>query len=118
LDEHLIDTRAISCATNSASLSPRPDVRSGNQVRYSISDSSVFDVCEQVCAGVRRQLHELETILSPPELRSHGRPPATVCCSVGTALGNATGADDALQWYLPAYRLAPDRSPASRGEPP
>ena len=37
----------------------------GNQVRYSISDPSVFDLCEQVCGGVRRQVQELETILEP-----------------------------------------------------
>ena len=37
----------------------------GTQVRYSISDPSVFELCEQVCGGVRRQLHELEAILQP-----------------------------------------------------
>jgi DNA-binding transcriptional ArsR family regulator len=37
----------------------------GNQVRYSISDPSVFELCDQVCGGVRRQLHELEAILQP-----------------------------------------------------
>ena len=37
----------------------------GNQMRYSISDPSVFELCEQVCGGVRRQLHELEAILQP-----------------------------------------------------
>jgi DNA-binding transcriptional ArsR family regulator len=35
----------------------------GTQVRYSISDPSVFDLCEQVCGGVRRQLQELGAIL-------------------------------------------------------
>jgi DNA-binding transcriptional ArsR family regulator len=39
--------------------------KQGNQVRYSISDPSVFELCEQVCGGVRRQLHELEAILQP-----------------------------------------------------
>ena len=35
----------------------------GNQVRYSISDPSVFELCDQVCGGVRRQLQELEAIV-------------------------------------------------------
>jgi DNA-binding transcriptional ArsR family regulator len=39
--------------------------KEGNQVRYSISDPSVFELCDQVCGGVRRQLHELEAILQP-----------------------------------------------------
>jgi DNA-binding transcriptional ArsR family regulator len=39
--------------------------KDGNHTRYSISDPSVFDLCDQVCGGVRRQLHELEAILQP-----------------------------------------------------
>jgi DNA-binding transcriptional ArsR family regulator len=39
--------------------------KDGNHSRYSISDPSVFDLCEQVCGGVRRQLQELESILQP-----------------------------------------------------
>jgi DNA-binding transcriptional ArsR family regulator len=39
--------------------------KEGNQVRYSISDPSVFELCDQVCGGVRRQLEELEAILPP-----------------------------------------------------
>jgi DNA-binding transcriptional ArsR family regulator len=39
--------------------------RDGNHTRYSISDPSVFDLCDQVCGGVRRQLQELEAILQP-----------------------------------------------------
>ena len=39
--------------------------KDGNHIRYSISDPSVFDLCDQVCGGVRRQLQELETILQP-----------------------------------------------------
>ncbi len=35
----------------------------GNHAQYSISDPSVFDLCEQVCGGVRRQLDELDAIL-------------------------------------------------------
>jgi DNA-binding transcriptional ArsR family regulator len=37
----------------------------GNQVSYAISDPGVFDLCEQVCGGVRRKLQELDTILQP-----------------------------------------------------
>ncbi|MGN6472499.1 MAG: ArsR/SmtB family transcription factor [Mycobacteriales bacterium] len=39
--------------------------KQGNQVRYSISDPSVFELCDQICGGVRRQVHELEAILPP-----------------------------------------------------
>ncbi len=39
--------------------------KQGNHVRYSISDPSVFELCDQVCGGVRRQLQELEEILQP-----------------------------------------------------
>jgi len=39
--------------------------KDGTQVRYSISDPSVFELCDQVCGGVRRQLQELEAILQP-----------------------------------------------------
>jgi DNA-binding transcriptional ArsR family regulator len=35
----------------------------GNHARYAISDPSVFELCDQVCGGVRRQLEELEAIL-------------------------------------------------------
>jgi DNA-binding transcriptional ArsR family regulator len=37
----------------------------GNTAVYSISDPSVFALCDQVCGGVRRQLQELEQILEP-----------------------------------------------------
>ena len=37
--------------------------REGNFVRYSITDDSVFELCEQVCGGIRRQLGELDSIL-------------------------------------------------------
>jgi DNA-binding transcriptional ArsR family regulator len=37
--------------------------KDGNHSRYSISDPSVFELCDQVCGGVRRQLQELEAIL-------------------------------------------------------
>ncbi len=37
--------------------------KDGNHARYSISDPSVFELCEQVCGGVRRQVEELEAIV-------------------------------------------------------
>ncbi len=37
----------------------------GNSVVYSISDPTVFELCDQVCGGVRRQLRELDAILQP-----------------------------------------------------
>jgi DNA-binding transcriptional ArsR family regulator len=39
--------------------------KAGNHARYSISDPSVFELCDQVCGGVRRQVQELEAILQP-----------------------------------------------------
>ena len=39
--------------------------KEGTSTRYAISDPSVFDLCDQVCGGVRRQLQELEAILQP-----------------------------------------------------
>ena len=39
--------------------------KDGNHTRYAISDPSVFELCDQVCGGVRRQLEELEAILQP-----------------------------------------------------
>jgi DNA-binding transcriptional ArsR family regulator len=37
--------------------------KQGTSVVYSIDDPSVFDLCEQVCGGVRRQIADLEAIL-------------------------------------------------------
>jgi DNA-binding transcriptional ArsR family regulator len=37
--------------------------KDGNFVRYSIADEGVFQLCEQVCGDLRRQLDELEKIL-------------------------------------------------------
>lgn len=37
--------------------------KQGNHSRYAISDPSVFELCEQVCGGVKRQLQELEAAL-------------------------------------------------------
>jgi len=39
--------------------------KDGNHTRYSISDPSVFELCDHVCGGVRRQLQGLEAILQP-----------------------------------------------------
>ena len=39
--------------------------KKGNSARYAISDPSVFELCDQVCGGVRRQLQELEQMLQP-----------------------------------------------------
>jgi DNA-binding transcriptional ArsR family regulator len=39
--------------------------KNGNHARYSIADEGVFELCEQVCGGVRRQLYELDALLSP-----------------------------------------------------
>ena len=39
--------------------------KDGNHARYSISDPGVFELCDQVCGGVRKQLQELESILEP-----------------------------------------------------
>ena len=41
----------------------------GNHVRYSIADEGVFELCEQVCGGVRRQLDELDAVLPPTVAR-------------------------------------------------
>jgi DNA-binding transcriptional ArsR family regulator len=39
--------------------------KQGNHSHYSISDPSVFELCDAVCGGVRRQLQDLEEILQP-----------------------------------------------------
>ena len=39
--------------------------KDGNHSRYAISDPSVFELCDQVCGGVRRQLEDLDAILQP-----------------------------------------------------
>ena len=35
----------------------------GTSVVYAISDPAVFELCEQVCGGLRRQLDELDALL-------------------------------------------------------
>jgi DNA-binding transcriptional ArsR family regulator len=37
--------------------------KDGNFARYSITDDSVFELCEQVCGGLRRQLDDLDVVL-------------------------------------------------------
>jgi DNA-binding transcriptional ArsR family regulator len=37
--------------------------KAGNQVHYTLSDPSLFELCELVCGGARRQLERLEAIL-------------------------------------------------------
>lgn len=41
--------------------------KDGTRTRYAIDDPGVFDLCEQVCGGVRRQLAGLEAILQATE---------------------------------------------------
>ena len=39
--------------------------KQGTHARYAIGDPRVFELCDLVCGGVRRQLAELEAILQP-----------------------------------------------------
>ena len=41
----------------------------GNRIVYAISDPGVFELCDQVCGGVRRQLQELDVVLQWPTAR-------------------------------------------------
>lgn len=43
--------------------------KEGNHSRYSILDEGVFDLCEQVCGGLRRQLDELDGVLKESQAR-------------------------------------------------
>lgn len=38
--------------------------KEGTFVNYSIADDSVFDLCEQVCGGLRHQVTELDQLLA------------------------------------------------------
>jgi DNA-binding transcriptional ArsR family regulator len=38
-------------------------VKEGNRAYFSITDESLFDLCEQVCGSLRRQLTQLEDLL-------------------------------------------------------
>jgi DNA-binding transcriptional ArsR family regulator len=52
--------------------------KDGNHARYSIADQGVFDLCEQVCGDVRRQVDELGALLQTHVSRAvalaHARP--------------------------------------------
>lgn len=37
--------------------------KQGTSIVYSISDPSVFELCDQVCGGLRRQVEELDAIV-------------------------------------------------------
>jgi len=38
--------------------------KDGNRVRCSIADESIFELCELVCGGLRRQVAELDQLLA------------------------------------------------------
>lgn len=38
--------------------------RDGNRALYAISDDSVFELCDTVCGGLRRQVAELDQLLA------------------------------------------------------
>jgi DNA-binding transcriptional ArsR family regulator len=38
--------------------------RDGNRVLYTIADESIFDLCEQICGSVQRQLSELNDLVA------------------------------------------------------
>ena len=37
--------------------------KDGTSARYSIADPGVFDLCEQVCGGLRRRVSELDSVV-------------------------------------------------------
>ena len=37
--------------------------KEGNRVLYSIADPGVFELCEHVCGGLRRQIEELDELI-------------------------------------------------------
>jgi ArsR family transcriptional regulator len=39
--------------------------KQGNRTLYAISDPVLFELCDLVCGGLRRQLQELDAILPP-----------------------------------------------------
>ena len=43
--------------------------KDGNHVRYAIAEEGVFELCELVCGGVRRQLDELDALVSRAAIR-------------------------------------------------
>ena len=40
--------------------------KQGSRTVYAISDPGVFELCDQICGGVRRQLQELDVLLQQP----------------------------------------------------
>jgi DNA-binding transcriptional ArsR family regulator len=38
--------------------------KEGNFTRYEIADETIFAICEQVCEGARRQVRELDAVLT------------------------------------------------------
>jgi DNA-binding transcriptional ArsR family regulator len=41
--------------------------KAGTHALYAISDPSVFELCDQVCGGLRRQISELDSLLRSGE---------------------------------------------------
>lgn len=37
--------------------------KDGNSVRYEIADQGVFALCDEVCGGIQRHLHELQSTM-------------------------------------------------------
>jgi len=37
--------------------------KEGNFSLYAVAEEGVFDLCEQICSGIRRQLNELDALL-------------------------------------------------------
>jgi len=51
--------------------------KQGNRVMYAICDRSVFALCDQVCADVRRQLQEMDAVMhinGSARVAASGRP--------------------------------------------
>jgi DNA-binding transcriptional ArsR family regulator len=38
--------------------------KQGTSVHYAIADEGVFELCDQVCGGLRRQIHDLDQIFA------------------------------------------------------
>ena len=39
--------------------------KEGNRAYFSIADDTLFDLCEQVCGSLRRQIAQLDSLLEP-----------------------------------------------------
>lgn len=42
-------------------------VKDGTRASFSITDETIFDLCEQVCGSLRRQIAEFDALLQPAE---------------------------------------------------